>query len=593
MRKTTLCLALIAFVAAGCAGPMKRFDPAKHKEIGKGDGDFTFVVLGDSRPDGSKSDKTIQPEAFLTNIERANSYEHDFVIDIGDLVLGYCDPDLLVREWDAFDETIKLFDKPFVMVLGNHDVYDAPSEKIWLDRYGPLHFSWDHKGCHFIALDSDKVGQLDNVTGSQLEWLKRDLEAAKDARRIFVLLHKPLWAYDHGNWIADVHPLLAKHGVDTVFAGHWHEYCLHPTKDGVKYVVTGGGGAEIGSGIADFHHILLVDVKGNTSSFKVVTPEKELPAEIVTLEVLRAVEKALTVDATPKPSESGATAVMFEIANPLDREAKGFAVLDGEGTSWKSARVDIVVPPGGKATVKLETTIAGGVFPLPKCEIQMKVGETRLIDQELYPDVSLLVAELPSRPVDDFEDGDLRNLCGVNGISRANGPWEAKCDSYGKSKMDGPAVKSMDVSGKSSRVLHVSGFLGTSNDPDWCWAALEGWLQGTGVSVDLTPSVGVSFKARSDTENNLRVMVEGTIAGKRLAAKGAAPCRRVQIGKEWKTYKFYWHEFKQEPWICPGPDCVDGAMTVDKVEYFNWGFRDEGKKFDLMLDDVKLIYEKK
>ena len=70
------------------------------------------------------------------------------------------------------------------------------------------------------------------------------------------------------------------------------------------------------------------------------------------------------------------------------------------------------------------------------------------------------------RVIDDFEDGDVLNLCGVNSISDADGAWYTVCDEHGETKMSPPAVEEITDGGKGSkRAFHSHGFLGTSRSP--------------------------------------------------------------------------------------------------------------------------------
>ena len=253
---------------------------------------FRFVVIGDTRP----SVRAVPPRTadFIRQIDEINLLRPDFVIDVGDLIIG--DSDLKRQEamWDEFDQIVKRFTVPLVLVVGNHDVWTPETLGIYRRRYGPTYFSFNHKGVHFIALDSeamDEQGQvIDRITGEQMAWLRRDLAAHAGAKATFVFLHKPLWqdmyvkptAAEH--WWSDVHPLLARHGVDAVFAGHWHTYTKYPARDGVEYYVTGGGGAEVDADetVGGFFHYMFVTVRGRSWRTAVIKPDAVHPDTVVT-----------------------------------------------------------------------------------------------------------------------------------------------------------------------------------------------------------------------------------------------------------------------------------------------------------------------
>ena len=244
--------------------------------------EFRFAVLGDNR----STAPVVQPLPFKWAIEELNLLNPDFVVIVGDLIRGYTsDNELLKKEWDEFDRVVATFRMPFHLVVGNHDVWDENSEQVFKDRYGKLYYSFDHKGSHFIVLDSDLTSCFQKIDEAQLDWLKGDLEAHKDAEHIFVFLHKPLWLKgdpkedregfpeeiaDHWNQV--VHPLLARYNVDAVIAGHFHYFRNDGVRDGIRYLITGGAGAPLRGERADggYYHWIRVDVKPEQVIFTVM-----------------------------------------------------------------------------------------------------------------------------------------------------------------------------------------------------------------------------------------------------------------------------------------------------------------------------------
>jgi len=334
----------------------------------KGTENFRFVVMGDNRPHGGAKDIVTQNGYFLGNIGRANAADADFVVLAGDLILGRAGKaNLISQKWDAYDKACKLFDMPYVSVAGNHDIWDKRSQRIWQERYGPLWFSWDHKGCHFIALNSEVVGQTNKITGLQLKWLKDDLENAASARRIFVFLHKPLWAGKQNQWNTVVHPLLAKYGVDTVFGAHCHQYTLCPTKDGVRYVITGGAGAELsGQELAGgFYHFLNVDVTGNTSDYKIITASGELPADCVTTQGVKKLKNAIKVEPLTKLPKTGPITIRVSVPNPTNRPVRALLVSNAGGSSWNIQTGQTIIPPKSRKTIIAKVAYKNA-FPLPR-----------------------------------------------------------------------------------------------------------------------------------------------------------------------------------------------------------------------------------
>ncbi len=79
--------------------------------------------------------------------------------------------------------------------------------------------------------------------------MEDDLAASQEADFRFVTMHHPRFTAVKRRQgghkpVADMVPLFEKHRVTVVFNGHDHNY-QHHVKNGVRYVVTGGGGAPL------------------------------------------------------------------------------------------------------------------------------------------------------------------------------------------------------------------------------------------------------------------------------------------------------------------------------------------------------------
>ena len=96
-----------------------------------------------------------------------------------------------------------------------------------------LHYTFDHKGVHFIVLDN--TSQPAPVLGEeQLAWLKNDLAGRTPDAPIVVLTHRPLFPlYPQWDWAtrdgeAAIALLMPFRNV-TVFYGHIHHENHHRT----------------------------------------------------------------------------------------------------------------------------------------------------------------------------------------------------------------------------------------------------------------------------------------------------------------------------------------------------------------------------
>lgn len=138
-------------------------------------------------------------------------------------------------------------------VMGEHDYY-VDLGKHWRNKLGPDHYSFDHKGIHFVVLNSIltydewtyrrwssntermlQMARLDNPNGSpfmvgqqQLQWLKQDLSKVGKNTPIIVFSHSPLQKIYKGwnFWTEDaeeVQALLKPFKKVTVMYGHVHQ----------------------------------------------------------------------------------------------------------------------------------------------------------------------------------------------------------------------------------------------------------------------------------------------------------------------------------------------------------------------------------
>jgi hypothetical protein len=405
------------------------FDP-------EGDGSFSFIVLGDSQPYTMGMDVFSQTNQFHSLIEIINESVADFAVNLGDLIRGYSGAiprfnapkneriEILYdaynkdhaghieKMWDAYDNTCQKINIPYVSLAGNHDVWSDQAYLVWQKRYGPLYFSWKHKGCYFIALSSELRDGGGKIGGSQLEWLKSKLSEAKGARAIFIFIHKPYWTkikwnrkndlvalggvWDPDHWKRHIHPLLVQHRVKAVFAGHIHNYYQFPTKDGVQYIVTGGGGPEaeilhnstdeyldgtpkLGYEIAGkFLHYLWIEAGNNDLTIKVVTPEKEFHPDCVRVELEPELSKAIDVEPIKRLNEDGKITIPIHINNPVEKPVKASINWDFERTSWTPEPAEITIPGKGQSTLMVRAHYQD-LYPIPEASLQLHSDHTTLV----------------------------------------------------------------------------------------------------------------------------------------------------------------------------------------------------------------------
>jgi hypothetical protein len=198
--------------------------------------DFFFVQLSDSHW-GFEGDK-INPDAkgtLVKAVKEVNSLKQkpDFVVFTGDLTQTTDDTNVRKARMKEFKQKVGELDTKVVHFMpGEHDAALDKGET-YQDFFGETHYTFDHKGVHFIAIDnvSDPTGSIGDA---QLEWLKADLARQKPDSNIVVLTHRPLFdLYPQWDWAtrdgAKAIDLLMPFQNVTVFYGHIHQENHHMT----------------------------------------------------------------------------------------------------------------------------------------------------------------------------------------------------------------------------------------------------------------------------------------------------------------------------------------------------------------------------
>jgi hypothetical protein len=301
-----LLLCLAAPLGAATDRKLGSFPAAELKAAAPG-ADVIFVVSGDNRPTTKGAPL---PRVTRTILSEIGLIRPDFALWTGDTVYGYCDTrEELEQEYQTFAAAalplagaVPLYNSP-----GNHEIHrpqtcSAPadqvcgapcSEEVFRGHFGQLYGSFDYAGAHFIALDTDVPEAPDAITGEQLEWLKRDLEANKDARAIFLFTHTEFYSapkIDPDQRHAaianrcELQDLFRRYPVKAVFSGHEHIYSHEPAElhDGIDYFVAGGAGAPLYASPdrGGFSHYIVVrlsaakpgDKPGDKLSYEVIEP---------------------------------------------------------------------------------------------------------------------------------------------------------------------------------------------------------------------------------------------------------------------------------------------------------------------------------
>lgn len=259
----------------------------------KEDTSFEFVFMTDIhiKPEMNA------PMGFQMAIDKTNALKPDFVITGGDLVY-----DVMRGNFAKSDGLFKLyagmakgFQMPVYNCIGNHDlfaIYEESPENtshpdykygMWQRYFGDTYYAFDHKGWHFITLNSLEVTDNKRYKGSfhaeQLSWLQKHLQNIDTEKPIVVTTHIPmLCTFSQLNGkegtrtvsnAYEVFDIFKDHNLKLVLQGHihWKEYGF--VNDRVHFLT---GGSIAGNGWKGRRHhtkegFMKIKVSGNDFSW--------------------------------------------------------------------------------------------------------------------------------------------------------------------------------------------------------------------------------------------------------------------------------------------------------------------------------------
>ena len=204
---------------------------------------------------------------------------------------AFCCGDIMLRgcneaEWVNFHRYSEpITDRmPLYIARGNHEGNDLVSESVFAKETGSrgniFYKTVRQDSLLFIILDTDILGEENGILGIQLQWLETMLTIAasdKTVRYVFLFMHKPL--FPQGIHRAsplinadDLHALFLQYPkIRAVFAGHDHLFNRYE-KDGLIYIITGGGGGDLYHGHGgDYHHFVKVSLYPGSARINIKT----------------------------------------------------------------------------------------------------------------------------------------------------------------------------------------------------------------------------------------------------------------------------------------------------------------------------------
>jgi len=243
----------LALSAMGAASSIVRSTGWAVSQVAAQPGDFDFTFFTDTH---------IQPELQAALgcsmcFEKLNKPHTDFAIQGGDHVFDASAVDAArgANLYDLYARTEEVIKMPIHHVIGNHDIFGVyeksavplsdprQGKRMYEEKIGKTYYSFDHKGYHFIILDSiqltDDCSWEARIDPAQLTWLKQDLDTLAAGAPVIIAIHCPLTtgalAYSPHDmskppkyqqaYVANTYevlPLLEKHNVLVVLQGHIH-----------------------------------------------------------------------------------------------------------------------------------------------------------------------------------------------------------------------------------------------------------------------------------------------------------------------------------------------------------------------------------
>jgi hypothetical protein len=264
MRRAMAFCALAAVVATA---------PGASQPNPQVDAPVRFAVIGDNG-----NGKRAQYEVGAQLATARDSFPFEFVIMVGDNLYGSQTPSDFAEKFERPYAPLLQAGVPFYAALGNHDRptnRDYPAFNMGGERY----YTFVKGPVRFVVFDTNLMD------APQLAWIDATLGAAREPWKVAVF-HHPI--YSDGNRHGSnlelrtlLEPLLVRHGVSVVFAGHEHIYQRTHPQQGITHFIEGSSGQLRKGGVtptamsaaayADDQTFMLVEIVADRLTFQTVS----------------------------------------------------------------------------------------------------------------------------------------------------------------------------------------------------------------------------------------------------------------------------------------------------------------------------------
>jgi Icc protein len=203
-RRQFLSISAISAGAVALGAAPLAHSAAEDSSNAPGSFDFLFITDTHIEPELAASDGCAM--AF----RKAASIPADFAIQGGDHVFDALAVDRKRADslFDLYAHTEQALGIKVHHAIGNHDHFGLFSKsgiepgspgygkQLFQERVGPTYYSFDHKGYHFVVLDTiqptpDRSWEA-RIDDPQLDWLKADLAKITPGTPVIVTAHVPL-----------------------------------------------------------------------------------------------------------------------------------------------------------------------------------------------------------------------------------------------------------------------------------------------------------------------------------------------------------------------------------------------------------------
>ncbi len=169
----TTCLTPTPFGTESDENDLNAKNVARLAESSVDGNQLQLVALGDTHAEYDELVRAVR------SINRGN--HPDMVIHLGDQTNQG-----LLQEYEWERSVLAELEVPLVLTLGNHDALGS-GEAIYRHMYGPLNYTFSHRGYRFVSFNSNTLEFPDSAPDR--EWLSNAVLTANEPRGVIVFTH--------------------------------------------------------------------------------------------------------------------------------------------------------------------------------------------------------------------------------------------------------------------------------------------------------------------------------------------------------------------------------------------------------------------